>query len=192
MRITILRHGIPDLSDWGKITTSEMPEWIAAYNSAGVEQKISQSCQEMVNEFEHKFIVCSHLKRSIHSAKIIGYPLPDLVDSIFCEAELPVIQLPIIKLTPHDWSMVFRVFWFVGISKKVESLTSFKYRVSLAAEKLVHLATIHNSVLFIGHGIINRFLAKELILKGWTGKEAPNDNKYWGYKYWEYATYIKH
>jgi len=189
MRITLLRHGIPDLPSWGKITASEMPEWIAAYNFAGVEQKISQSCQEMVNEFAHRFIVCSHLNRSIHSAKILGYQSSDLVDVIFSEAELPAIQFPFIRLTPHVWSMVFRIFWFVGVSKKIESLSSFKSRVSLAAEKLVHLATIHDSVLFIGHGIINRFLAKELILKGWTGEEIPNDNKYWGYKYWEYTTY---
>ncbi|MEE9337238.1 MAG: hypothetical protein V3U87_04095 [Methylococcaceae bacterium] len=189
MRITLLRHGNPELSAWDKIHASEMPEWIAAYNSTGVERDISQSCQEMVNEFEHKFIVCSHLNRSIHSAQMIGYSSPDLVDSIFCEAELPVIPIPMIKLTPHGWSMVFRVFWFVGVSKKVESLSSFKSRVSLATEKLVHQAIIHDSVLFIGHGIINRFLAKELILKGWIGKETPNDNKYWGYKYWEYTTY---
>ncbi len=192
MRITLLRHGNPELSVWDKIHALEIPEWIAAYNSAGVEQSISQSCQEMVNEFAHKFIVCSHLNRSIHSAKIIGYPSPDLLDSIFGEAELPIIPIPVIKLTPHVWSMIFRIFWFVGVSKKVESLSSFKSRVVMATEKLVYQAAIHDSVLLIGHGIINRFLAKELVLKGWTGKEASNDNKYWGYRYWEYVTYIKY
>jgi hypothetical protein len=66
---------------------------------------------------------------------------------------------------------------------------AFKLRVSLAAEKLIQLAKSHDSVLLIGHGIINRYLAKELISKGWSGGAAPGGNKYWGYRYWEYAAY---
>jgi broad specificity phosphatase PhoE len=191
MQITILRHGIPDLSEWDKIHSSIMPEWINAYNSAGVKNDIEVGCQKMVSELRHNFIACSNLTRSMHSAKKIGYQSPDLIDGIFREAELPKIQLPIIKLTPHVWSMVFRVFWFVGISPKAESIEEFKPRVSLATEKLIQLAKKHDSVLLIGHGIINRFLAKELIAKGWLGEEAPSGNKYWGYKYWEHATYTK-
>ncbi|MEE9339043.1 MAG: histidine phosphatase family protein [Methylococcaceae bacterium] len=191
MQITILRHGIPDLSGWGKINSSRMPEWIEAYNSAGVKNETCQYSFEKVRELTHKFIVCSNLTRSTHSAKIIGYQSPHLIDAIFCEAELPKFSIPVIRLTPHVWSMIFRVFWFAGVSTKAESLEAFKLRVSLAAEKLIQLAKNHDSVLFIGHGIINRFLAKELISEGWSGEEAPNGKKYWGYKYWEYAVYIK-
>ncbi len=191
MQITILRHGIPDLSEWGEIHSSRMPEWIEAYNSSGVKNETTPFGQEIVAELTHKFIVCSNLARSIHSAKIIGCQSPHLVDAIFSEAELPSIRIPIIQLTPHVWSMIFRVFWFVGVSPKAESFEVFKPRASLAAERLIQLAKTHDSVLFIGHGIINRFLAKELISKGWSGEEAPNGNKYWGYKYWEYATYTK-
>jgi broad specificity phosphatase PhoE len=168
-----------------------MPEWIEAYNSAGVKNEVNSSCQEMVSELNHNFIVCSDLERSLHSAKIIGYKSVNLVDSLFREAELTSIAIPVVRLTPHVWSMFFRVFWFVGVSSKVESLHTFKSRTCLAAEKLIQLAKDHESVIFIGHGVINRFLAKELISKGWSGEEAPNGNKYWGYKYWEYAVYTK-
>ena len=191
MRIKILRHGITNLPEWNKIHSSRMSEWIEAYNTAGVKNESTQPCQEMLREFSHKFIVCSNLTRSTHSAKIIGYQSPHLIDGMFREAELPKIQLPMIRLTPHAWSMVFRVFWFVGASPNAESVEKFKPRVSLAAEKLIQLAKNHDSVLLIGHGIINRFLAKELIASGWSGEEAPNGNKYWGHKYWEYATYTK-
>ncbi|MFW5431618.1 MAG: histidine phosphatase family protein [Methylophilaceae bacterium] len=191
MQITILRHGTPDLSEWDKIHSSRMSEWIEAYNAAGVKNETKLSCMEMVRELRHKCIVCSNLNRSIHSAKIIGYQSPHLIDAIFCEAELPYIQIPIIRLTPHLWSMIFRLFWLVGISPKAESKEVFESRVSKAAEKLIQLARDQDSVLFIGHGIFNRFLAKELIAKGWLGEEAPNGNEYWGYKYWEYATYTK-
>ncbi|MCK5829522.1 MAG: hypothetical protein KAH20_04400 [Methylococcales bacterium] len=191
MQITILRHGIPDLPVWDRIHSSGMPEWIDAYNSVGVKDEVNHSCQEMIRESTYKFIGCSHLTRSIHSSIIIGYQSPDLIDAIFREAELPVIQIPFIRLTPHVWSMVYRVFWFAGVFIQVESLDLFKSRVALAADKLIQLAEKHGSVLLIGHGIINRFLAKELISKGWVGEEAPDGKKYWGYKYWEYATYLK-
>lgn len=139
-----------------------MSEWIEAYNTAGVKNESTQPCQEMLREFSHKFIVCSNLTRSTHSAKIIGYQSPHLIDGMFREAELPKIQLPMVRLTPHIWSMwsmVFRAFWFVGIFPNAESVEKFKPRVSLATEKLIQLAKNHDSILLIGHGIINRFLA---------------------------------
>ena len=191
MKITILRHGIPDLPEWNKIHASTMSEWVKAYNSAGVKNDIGLSTQEVESDLRHNFIVCSNLNRSIHSAKMIGYQSPDLIDGLFREAELPEIKIPIIKLTPHLWSMIFRIFWFISISPKAEPVDEFKQRVSLATEKLIQLAQDHDSVLLIGHGVMNRFLAKELMAKGWSGVEAPNGNKYSGYKYWEYATYTK-
>lgn len=191
MKITLLRHGKPDLPEWGKTYSSLMPKWIEAYNAAGVINESSLPCQTRVDQLKPDYIVCSTLQRSIHSAKIIGYSSPNLVDALFCEAELPAIKIPLLKLKPDDWSMIYRVFWFIGISPQVEPLSKFKHRVSLAAEKLIQLAEKQESVLLIGHGIMNRFLAKELLAKGWLGDEAPNSNKYYGYQYWEYASYIK-
>lgn len=95
------------------------------------------------------------------------------------------------RLTPDVWSKVFRLFWFSGVSTNAEPVKAFKQRTSMATDKLAQLANNHDSILLIGHGIINRFLAKELISKGWSGEEAPNENKYWGFKYWEYTTYTK-
>lgn len=191
MQITILRHGVPDLSGWGKISSPKMPEWIKAYNAAGVKYEAHFFPQKMAVELQHNFIVCSDLARSIHSAQLIGYQLPHLVDAIFREAELQDIRIPLLRLTPHTWSIVFRLFWFAGISNKAESIEPFKQRVSLAAAKLVQLTHEHDSILLIGHGIINRFLAKELISKGWLDDEALNGNEYYSYKYWEHATFTK-
>ena len=191
MQITILRHGMPDLPVWDKIYSAEIPEWIAAYNTADVRNEVPPPCQKMIDELNHQFIICSTLNRSIHSANIIADSPVDLIDDLFSEAELPHIRIPFLRLTPHVWSMIFRVFWFIGISPKAEAVDSFKLRVSLAAEKLIQLAIKHESVLFVGHGIINRFLAKELIAQGWLGDDAPNGNKYYGYQYWEYANYTK-
>ncbi len=190
MQITLLRHGQPDLPEWGKTRSSKMPKWIESYNTAGVKNLPPQHCQHMLQENSYNLIVCSNLNRSIHSAEIIGYSA-NKIDSKFREAELPVIKLPLLKLTPHHWSIIFRLFWLAGISPNVESLKPFRNRVKLAATELNQLAINHGTVLFIGHGIFNRFLAMALIANGWSGEEAPNGNKYKNYQYWEYANYTK-
>ena len=125
----------------------------------------------MLDELTCNFIVCSHLTRSIHSAKMIGHPSPYLVDAIFRKVELPKIHIPVLRLTPQAWNTVFRLFWFAGVSTKAEFVEAFKQRSSMAADKLIQLAKNHDSILLIGHGIINRFLAKELISKGWAGEK---------------------
>ncbi len=168
-----------------------MPEWIDAYNAAGVKDSVSPPVLEMIKNSSHRFIVCSDLKRSIHSAKIIGYQSPHLVDAVFREAELPTIQIPFIRLTPHQWSMVFRGLWFIGVSTDIEPLAAFKQRVSSAAEQLIKSAEKYDSVLLIGHGVVNRFISKALISKGWVGEKTPNGNLYPDYEYWEYAKYTK-
>ena len=89
----------------------------------------------MLNELTCNFIACSHLTRSIHSAKIIGYPSPHLVDAIFREAELPKIHIPVLRLTPQAWCTVFRLRWFEGVSTKAEPMEAFKQRTTMAANK---------------------------------------------------------
>lgn len=179
MQIILLRHGEPDLSEGQKIHSSKMPEWINLYDSAGVKNESNFFHQQ--HELKHNVVVCSNLTRSIDSAKLIGCQSPNLIDAMFREAELPKVKIPIVNLSPSTWVVIFRIFWFSGVSADVESLNSFKKRVSLAAEKLAKLADKHDSVLFVGHGIMNRFLEKELISKGWLQENTYNKNKYLGY-----------
>ena len=48
MRITILRHGVTNLPEWNKIHSSRMPEWIEAYNTAGVKNESTPYVWSMV------------------------------------------------------------------------------------------------------------------------------------------------
>lgn len=161
------------MSAWGKIHSSRMSEWIEAYHSAGVKNEVNPSSQEMVCKLKHNFIVCSDLARSLHSAEMIGYPSPNLVDSLFREAELTSIVIPVIRLTPHAWSMAFRVFWFAGVSSKAESLDAFKPRACLAAEKLIQLAKDHESVCSLVMALLIVFWQKNLFPKVGQAKKLP-------------------
>jgi len=57
------------------------------------------------------------------------------------------------------------------------------FRASEAVEKLSEIAQEYESVLFVGHGVYNRILAKELSRHGWSGPKNPGSN------HWEFGVY---
>ena len=189
MKIVIQRHGEPDIGEWGKISSSEMTKWINCYNESGVVTD-NKPCDESLMHAKRSFIVCSTLERSKHSANLLN--VEEFVsDPSFCEAELPVMNVPLLKLSPHAWSIIFRIFWFIGLSKDVESKKEISSRVKVACKTLEKFAWEHENVLLVGHGIMNRLIAKELLQRGWGGEKTPNGKKYHGYSYWEYRVFIK-
>jgi phosphohistidine phosphatase SixA len=189
VRIIIQRHGVPNTGKWGKIYSKDMTQWIEVYNKSGVETD-SVPSEKSQQHAKDSLVICSSLERSKHSAELLKADNFEC-NQIFNEAELPVINVPMLKILPHTWSMIFRVFWFVGISKNVESKKEFSERVKSACQTLEKTAEIHTSILLVGHGVMNRFLAKELMNNGWQGKKAPNGKKYWGYSYWEFSVFNK-
>ncbi|NOY72560.1 MAG: histidine phosphatase family protein [Gammaproteobacteria bacterium] len=189
MKIVIQRHGEPDIGEWGKIPSSKMEKWITCYNKSGIIID-NKPCSESLALAKNSFIVCSTLERSRHSVKLLEIE-EFMSDASFCEAELPVVKIPLLKMAPHAWSIIFRVFWFLGLSKNVESKKEITSRVKVACKILENLAEQHNNIFLIGHGIMNRLIAKELLQRGWDGEDAPNGKKYQGYRYWEYSVFIK-
>ncbi len=189
MKIVIQRHGEPDIGKWGKIPSSEMVKWIDCYNESGVVVDNKPCCESIIHA-KNSFTVCSTLERSRHSASLLEVE-SFISDKSFCEAELPIVNVPLLKTFPHTWSIIFRIFWFFGISKNVESKKEISSRVKVACNMLEGLADQHENILLVGHGIMNRLIAKELLLRGWGGEEAPNGKKYHGYSYWEYSVFIK-
>ncbi len=88
-----------------------------------------------------------------------------------------------IKIPLKYWVILLRSLWFLGFSKNTESISVAKARAKQASEKLIELADEHHSVLLVGHGFLNYFVAKELQKQNWKGPRSP------GKKYWAYSTY---
>ena len=65
-------------------------------------------------------------------------------------------------------------------------MTNMKMRARAAADELVALATEHRSVLLIGHGFMNRYIAGCLLESGWRGPGSINQG-YWSFSSYEYA-----
>ena len=182
MKIILLRHGRPKVPDLGKLSAYDFYRWIEAYNLATLDcrHKPAQEVVELATACN--IIVCSDLRRSLESAKVLGIKEVDYVDALFREFELPCStntywqRGP--KLSPRRWAVIYRILWFMGYSSHCESFAAAKHRANKAANILLHKAEHSETVLFVGHSLLNSFIARKLRSKGWQGSISLF-NKYW-------------
>ena len=183
MKIALLRHGKPVSLRQNKVSASALYVWINKYNSSALSKSSLPTNEALECAKECNAIVCSALSRSIDSAKALNAKKVVLSDSLFNEAGLPYANWRILKLSPKLWTVIFRIFWLLGYSRQSESFKEAKVRAIKAVNKLIELAQEHQSILFVGNGVYNRILAKELKRSGWLGPDNP------GSKYWSFGIY---
>lgn len=148
------------------------------------QHKPSQQAVEVANSCIT--VVCSDLPRSVESAHVLGVNV-DFIESMFREIELPHGSFPSPRLPPKFWMALFRLLCFFGYSSNGESLREAKLRASKGTQRLKEIAANNGSVLLVGHGFVNRFIAKELVSNGWQGPANPG-RQFWEFGVYEYAT----
>ncbi len=139
------------MGEWKKVPSSEMAKWINCYNESGVVVS-NKPCSVSITDAKNSFVVCSTLERSKHSARLLGID-NFISEPLFCVAELPVANIPLLKISPHSWSIIFRVLWFLGLSRNVESKKAALNRVKVASKMLENLAEEHENILLIGRWV---------------------------------------
>ena len=173
-----MRHGKPAFTGGKKVTSEAMASWIKHYDLADIG---SDSPSEASRKLAAKALVVfsSPLPRAISSLAALNLT-PKKVVEVFREAELPVYLIPVVKLSPFSWVLFFRLLWLCGMSHKAESLALAKGRARQGADLLEKYARERSGpVLMMGHGIINRLIAQQLIARGWTAR-ARAGKGYWG------------
>ena len=184
MEIILLRHGKPVLPELRKMNAVSFREWVRMYNEAGLCASSTPSQEAIRKSKNCNAVVCSSLPRSIESAKTLSKNEITLSSELFNEAGLPISNWQVFKLSPKAWAILFRAMWLFGYSNNSESFKQAKCRAQRSVQILQALALEHESVLFVGHGIYNRLIAKELRANGWTGPGKP------GSKHWSFSSYI--
>lgn len=184
MQITILRHGKPDFEWERNVRGSDFRSLESAYDSAGIVGIPPEESRNLIKQ--HEIVVCSDLPRSIQSAQALGANTVHFSSPVFREMNLPYFDRAPITLPLKLWVVIFRFLWFLGFSKNTESFLKARDRAKTAANTLVELATKHESVLFVGHGFLNHYVAKELLAVNWVGPRSPG-KKYWEFGIYEYA-----
>jgi len=187
MQIILVRHGKPEKFD-KKITVNQLQDWVQQYNSAELDSacKPSSSLLEIAKQ---SYIIASDLKRSVRSAQLLcDTPSSAVIHSghsIYREIDLPNLRFPSPKMSPRTWIAFLRILWLFGLSKQCESFQSVKKRAKFAVSQLEQAAQQHDSVMLIGHGLFNRFIAKVLLQQKWFGPASL------GNQYWDYAVFKK-
>lgn len=183
MKITLLRHGAPDVNLSKRIIGTEIKQAIQHYNTAGIAKDSNPPDSARQVAHSANVIVCSHLVRSLQSAQKLTQKEIDISDAIFQEAGLPHPNHFSLKLPAKTWTVLLRMLWLLGYTKNAESISNTRQRAKQAAEQLIKIAQQHQHVLLVGHGVFNHLIASELKKSGWlASKKSPRN-------YWEYTTY---
>lgn len=153
-----------------------MGDWIDSYNLSQVNPESMPPHNVRVANSALTIVTSTSL-RAVSSVEALGQK-PLLKQRLYCEAELPYAHWGFLRLPPSFWAGLFRLFWFLGYSNNSETLGAARARAKTAASHLVYLAAA-GPVLLVGHGILNRLIAKELLLMGWSGPSSPS-SAYWG------------
>ena len=170
MEIVVLRHGKANIDSSKKMSSREFGAWVENYNKAGID-KTFRPDDSLINKVKQcNFVVCSHLPRSIGSAKLLGISEPDIINPEFRECEIPFTNWSQPKLPITAWYYIFRFLQLVGYSSNSESCRQAINRSKTCARQLDDFAKQHKSVLFIGHGALNWLLHKQLLKLGWSSK----------------------
>ena len=181
MEITLLRHGEPEYQLSGRAKAEEISDVVKSYDLSGIRDGPSEEVMENVSNI--CTVVCSDLRRSIESAKALGFKEIHHSNSMFREVAIPHFSSGEFSMSIHNWGVFLRVISSFGFSRNGESLSMARRRAKEATSDLINIAQTDKSVMLVGHGFINYFIAKELIKRKWVGPVNP------GRKYWDYGTY---
>ncbi len=182
MTITLIRHAEVDISKYTLAYAFELKEWLETYNHAEIKKDLLAK-EEIGKIFDESHcIICSELKRSSDSVLLYKKTI-DIKDKLFNEADLPYANWGWVKLPLISWAFLFRFMWLFGYEQNGESLETAKLRAKEATDVLVKLAKEQRSVTLLGHGLMNRLIAKELVRRGWSAKNKM------GAKNWDYGVF---
>ena len=177
LQIVLVRHGRPAIDYRTRVAGSGYGDWIRRYDEAPLDLTVPPPAGLFMRLAAVGCVATSPLRRSLESAQLLAPGLPLVCDPLFAEAGIPSTLPFSLALPPRYWTLVFRVAWSWGLSQDAESLRAARRRAQRAAMRLAELAREHGSVVLVGHGQINRLIARALRRMGWKGVGAGR--AYW-------------
>ncbi|NBB35010.1 histidine phosphatase family protein [Pseudomonas sp. BC115LW] len=178
-----MRHGQPKGVNVDKVSALEMKDWIEHYNRSEITQQPVPNASLRLAA-SATVIASSNAPRALTSVQALGLK-PVRVDAIFCEAQLPFGHWKRPRLSPFTWAFILRILWLCGYSGDVEPANTARMRARKAAELLQSLSS-EGSVLLLGHGFMNKIIAKQLVKDGWV-RHQRNGSQYWSAAVYRYV-----
>jgi broad specificity phosphatase PhoE len=151
---------------------------VTHYNGLGIDRRCPPPLALSRLVASAGFVTASHLRRARESAEWLRSPAPLHVDSELREAVLPDALPLSLRMPPGLWIVLARIAWWLNWCASEEPIDPTRRRAARMADQLCALAREHGSIVVVGHGMFNRFLARELVARGWRGP-ARMPGAYW-------------
>lgn len=183
MRIVLIRHGKPGPVSTAPITGQDVGKWVREYNNVGITKELAPSAAVRELASSAQCIVASDLPRARESASLLAVSTDVRVDAELREAALPESLGLSMRLSPGAWVVLARMAWWLNWCESDETIALTRQRAGRVADRLEALAGQYESVMAVGHGMFNRFVASQLLRRGWRGPRA------WPRGYWAAAQF---
>ena len=168
-RIFLVRHGKVDIDQSKLIAGRTLSSFVGHYDKAGIVTSMLLPRRVLEIGRTANLIVCSDRRRALESASLMAPDADILSGAEYREAGLPTAIRTGIRLRADLWMAVARAAWFFGWAPECETVHNVKARAMQAAVNLLHLASERGSVVFVGHGLLNRYIASCLRREGLVG-----------------------
>ncbi len=185
LQIVLARHGRPDLPPAARqrIRGREIGPWYRLYDVSGIVAGVEAPAALREAARAAGCLVASDTRRAMESAARLSTPHTIRVEASLREVGFPESLNSSLRLSPNVWVLIARASQMLDRHDGEGGRVAVRARASDAADTLARLAGEHRSVVAIGHGWFNRFVARELRRQGWQGPRVVPAG------YWSSVTY---
>jgi broad specificity phosphatase PhoE len=184
-QIVLARHGRPDLPAEAcqPICGREIGRWYRRYDASGIVAEVDAPAALWETARAAGCVVASDTRRAKESAaRLVA------ADAIRIEPSLREVGFPesldsSLRLSPNLWVFIARAAQMLDRDDDEGGRAAVRARAAAVAGTLAQLAADHRSVVAVGHGWFNRFVARELRRQGWRGPRFVPSG------YWSSVTY---
>jgi len=178
LRIVLVRHGRPAISDGERTCHRGFRAYIDAYEAAGLDPESvpPEEVQDLMKELSA--VYTSGRPRAQDSARALAPKAELIADPLFEEAPLASPRIPLLRLGVPAWAVMSRILWHVGYHPEIENYRRAKQRAKRAADILAAKAQSEGTTVLVAHGYFNAMIGRELSRRGFR-KTGSHRVRFW-------------
>lgn len=168
-QIALIRHGEPDITKTGKFSREEARQYLKCYDSVCI--IVPEKPFFNLEDREDVKVFSSPVNRALTTAHYLcGVDKDITVSPDFREFETRIDDHGSKRRLPIKfWTVTARVKWMLsGKQEGIESFSEARKRARKAAKQLDKASEENPKVLLTAHGMVNRYIKRNLKRLGWT------------------------